>query len=286
MAVTVKTLADVAKPFSQMKYEELFTPKKGFLVWDDGKKSWGVQNLPPNDPAKYYSELVNRLIQTKAYRELPNAEAFVRRLNICRTNSSMQTPVLKFTPTIYFNSKDTNYSFLSNFYSTLILFKDHEDPNMLRLYPSCENAYQAHKVANYIHEKELVLEEKGSEEMAEDDEKPITSNDLEMLANSSSLNSKELANRLMISSRNTDKVAQYKYDLMLSIVAKKFQDNPAIAKWLKGTGQAHLVENTNDGFWGAKNPNDQTLHKDYTLPITAASRNILGRILMDVRNRI
>ena len=148
------------------------------------------------------------------------------------------------------------------FIRTWFLFKDHNNPEQLRLYSSCENAYQSHKVA-YL---------KTQEAPQEVEESPITAENLNKIADSSPSDSKDLADR-MIYVKNSDEIAKYKYNLMLEIVTKKFQDNPVIAKWLKKTEEAHLVENTNDSFWGAKDPYDATLSKDYTQPITTASRN-------------
>lgn len=281
MSAVARTLSQALSPFVKRGYETLFTPSAGFLKWDNDRKSWSVENLAPKE-AFNYDALIQRLVQDNAYREIPRLEEFLKRLNASRTPSLTKTPHFDNAPTIFFNSKEPNYNFLSNFHPTWFLFKDHNNPEQQRLYSSCENAYQAHKVA-YL-QAQVSKEAEGAEAAEEAAETPISAEDLNKIADSSPSDSKDLASR-MIYVKNSDELAKYKYNLMLEIVTKKFQDNPVLAKWLKKTGDAHLVENTNDSFWGAKNPYDATLSKDYAQSITAASRNVLGRILMEVRKK-
>ncbi len=281
MSAVAKTLSQALSPFIKKGYENLFTPKVGFLKWDNDRKSWSVEKLAPKE-AFDYDALIKCLLQGNAYREIARLEEFLKRLNASRTTSTTKAPQFNNASTIFFNSKEPNYNFLSNFHSTWFLFKDHNNPEQLRLYSSCENAYQAHKIAYFRAQIPKAAE--GVEAAEEAEETPITAEDLNKIADSSPSDSKDLAAR-MVYVKNSDEIAKYKYDLMLEVVTKKFQDNPVLANWLKKTEEAHLVENTNDSFWGAKNPYDATLSKDYTQPITKASRNVLGRILMEVRKK-
>jgi predicted NAD-dependent protein-ADP-ribosyltransferase YbiA (DUF1768 family) len=281
MSVTEKSLSNIIAPFAGNKYQALFTAQKGFLAWNGDKKCWEIQKKTPQNLGEYYNRVVEQLMITKAYQNIPHVDNFIRRLNSCRTIALVENPFSNSqtgkTHTIFFNSKDKNFNFLSNFHSTLILFKDHADLEEMRLYLSCENAYQTHKVKNLLSSQ--------TEDAAinpEDTNSSETSEMLEKIANASPLESKELA-KFAVFTKNTNEIAVMKHDLMREIVVKKFQDNPMLAQWLKQTGTAHLIENTSDSFWGAKDPHDPSLKKDYTHPITAESRNVLGRILMDVR---
>ncbi|MGL5626847.1 MAG: NADAR family protein [Candidatus Rhabdochlamydia sp.] len=279
MNIPKASLSKTLLVYSSKDYQNLFTPEVGFLTCLDKSKTWKIEKKTPENLVEYYSDVINCLIKTKAYQEIPNLTAFVKCLNTRLTSVLMKDP---FDPackhnTIFFNSKNQNFQFLSNFYSTLILFKDHDHPEKTRLYPTCENAYQAHKIKNIIQSQKEKPEISGYEIYSGFDFK-----DLEQLATISPPESKKLANEL-ISLQNTDEIAIMKYNLMNEIVKKKFQDNPTIDQWLKETASSCLVEDTNDKFWGSKQAHVSLLSKNHQLPISAKSRNVLGRILMDIR---
>jgi ribA/ribD-fused uncharacterized protein len=64
-----------------------------------------------------------------------------------------------------------------------------------------------------------------------------------------------------------------KVDVMRKAVAAKFEQHPEIAALLLGTGESRVVEHTkNDTFWGDGGD--------------GSGRNMLGRILMEVRARL
>lgn len=282
-----KSLSTILLPYSLQNYQILFTPKIGFLTYADKSSSWKIEQKTPENSVEYYNEIINCLIKTKAYQDIPNIDAFIKRLNSCLTHV-MDIPfnsTVDKSKTIFFNSKSQNFKFLSNFYSTLILFRDHDNPEKTRLYPSCENAYQTHKIANIFQLQKTKRTDKESNlettlEYETCNESGV--NYLEQLATVPPSKSKELAGKLAFV-KNTDEIAKMKYTLMHDIVTKKFEANPMISQWLKETGSALLVENTSDRFWGSKKAHDPSLNKSYKAPISAESRNVLGRILMDIR---
>jgi N-glycosidase YbiA len=60
---------------------------------------------------------------------------------------------------------------------------------------------------------------------------------------------------------------------MRKAVTAKFEQHPELTRLLLGTGDALLVENTsNDDYWGDGGD--------------GSGRNMLGRILMEVRQRL
>jgi len=64
-----------------------------------------------------------------------------------------------------------------------------------------------------------------------------------------------------------------KVDVMQKAVRAKFEQHPDLQKLLKSTGEARLVEHTeNDNYWGDGGD--------------GSGKNMLGRILMEVRGSI
>lgn len=64
-----------------------------------------------------------------------------------------------------------------------------------------------------------------------------------------------------------------KVDVMRKVVGAKFEQHPELATLLLATGDSSIIEHTeNDSFWGDGGD--------------GSGRNMLGRILMDVRARL
>ena len=69
---------------------------------------------------------------------------------------------------------------------------------------------------------------------------------------------------------------EVKYDIMCEIVFEKFRQNPDLAEKLLATGWGHLEEGNNHGdqIWGVCPPRSNF------------GKNLLGKILMDVREEL
>jgi len=248
-------------------YENLFTPRGGYLVFLAGG-GWGVQKIEPRDLKGYYESLVETLIRDKEYRAIAKPIFFVKRINCFFTSRLPFSKTAKKTA-IFFNSKIANYSYLSNFFTTLVLCEDPVEPSLLTLYPSSENAYQAYKIAHLakLERKEDVLAS------------------LKRIEESSPLESKREGAEFYIPP--TDIAARKKVQIMKGIVKKKFDQNPILAASLGATRGCHLIEESGDCFWGSSKPADyKELESSYRLPISLLSRNCLGRILMGVRDEM
>lgn len=278
MTSEVNSLADAVRPFSESGYEGLFSTarKGGFLVYEESSRTWSVQKVEPKDKQAYCTQIIADLISTQDYRGIQNLDAFVRRLNTYQFADAQWNGSSSKADRIFFNSKSKTDAFLSNFYPTLILFRDYNNPALLRLYPSSENAYQAHKVVRILEKQKQ--EPKLYPEALDGDWSEI----LEQIATAAPLESKQLAaNCIYI--ENSDGLAAMKYHLMHEIAIEKFRLNPVLRQFLVDSGKRELIENSSDRFWGAKEPNDPSLQQSYKLPIDMSSRNVLGRILMEVR---
>lgn len=281
MSAELNSFVESIRPFSESGYEGLFAPsrKGAYPVYDDKLQRWAIQKLEPRDRVAYYDQIARYLITTKCYRDIPDLEAFVRRLNVCRTADFGGASGSSKAEHIFFNSKSTTHPFFSNFYPTLILFRDHQDPTLLRLYPSSENVYQAHKIARIL-DKQKEAPELHAEVSGENWDEF-----LEEVAVADPLKSKQLA-ASCIYMENSDWLAQMKYELMHEIVSEKFRLNPTLQQLLGQTGEKELIEDSSDLFWGSKNSHDPSLQRSYSLPIDMTSRNVLGRILMEIRRAL
>lgn len=281
MSIQVNSLADAIRLFSDRGYEKLFSKAQGggFLVFEERAKTWSIQKLEPKDKDAYCQQIIADLISTQDYQGIPNLDAFIIRLNTYRSSDAQWSGSASKASYIFFNSKSKTDAFLSNFYPTLILFRDQNNPDRLRLYPSSENAYQVHKVA-YILEKQKEDPDLYPDVLDEDWDKI-----LEQIGSADPLESKQLAaNCIYI--ENSDELANMKYDLMHEIVSEKFRLNPILKQFLLQTGKKDLIEDSSDRFWGAKDPKDPDLRPSYNLPVDMASRNVLGRILMEIRENL
>lgn len=278
MACEANSLTNAVRQFSDSGYEGLFSSarKGGFLVYEASSRTWSVEKVETKDKQAYCTQIIADLISTQDYRGIPNLEAFVTRLNNYQSADAQWNGSSSKADRIFFNYKSKTDAFLYNFYPTLILFRDYNNPDLLRLYPSSENAYQAHKVVRILEKQKQ--EPDLYPEALDGDWNEI----LEQIATAHPLESKQLAaNWIYI--ENTDGLAEMKYQLMHEIAIEKFRLNPVLRQFLVDTGRKELIENSSDRFWGAKDPNDSNLQQSYKLPIDMSSRNVLGRILMEVR---
>ena len=164
----------------------------------------------------YYQGLVDRLVAKKDYRGLPKLEAFVARVNCCRTlcTVSAPPPLEENRKAIHFNSKSKDFAFLSNFFPTLVLFPDHRDKDIPTIFPSAENAYQAHMAC-----LALQREEETKEESRESEETGVDL--LFTIAIADPLLAKQLARLHTCGSPRSDDSAKVRAQLIHDIAVKK-----------------------------------------------------------------
>lgn len=270
MSAAAGTLESILSPYIKSGYNALFTPQGGYLDFKDNR--WSLTRATPRDLPAYYSNLVDILVRSQnILAGIRNLDVFVEQLNTRRTLVLYPNPPKMETSSsfIYFNSKSPGGSnFLSNFFETVVPFRSHNNPDQIALYPSSENAYQAHKLIA------LARREEGG---FLDDRDWIDS-----IAVASPSDSKKLSQQAGYEPP-TAGTAQMKAALMSEVLFTKFRSNPIILDWLLQTGDKDLVEDTSDSFWGSKDPKDPNLQKSYRREIDETSRNVLGRLLVTVR---
>jgi ribA/ribD-fused uncharacterized protein len=248
-------------------YNALFSPRGGYLVAADGG-GWRVQKLRPSDVSKHYTMLVRKLLEDKEYREVKKPVELIKRINGYFTDITGHSG-LSSREAILFNSKIASYSYLSNFYPTLLLCSDPLDRSTIRLYPSSENAYQASKICM----------------LASEIDRDEVSAAVERISVVSEHEAKRLGAEFYIPPSN--EAAQIKFDIMQDLTRSKFEQNLQLLKLLMQTSPKHLVEESGDRFWGAASPVDyKALEKSYADPVSLSSQNCLGRVLMCVRKEL
>jgi ribA/ribD-fused uncharacterized protein len=260
------SLRSVLEPF-RGDYNALFSPRGGYLVAVDGG-GWRVQKLRPSDVSKHYDLLVGKLLEDKEYREVKKPVELIKRINGYFTDITGHS-VFSSREAILFNSKIASYSYLSNFYPTLLLCSDPLDRSTIRLYPSSENAYQASKICM----------------LASEIDRDEVSAAVERISVVSEHEAKRLGAEFYIPPSN--EVCQKKSSIMKDLNRLKFEQNLPLLELLIQTNPKHLIEESGDRFWGASSPVDyKSLEKSYSEPISLSSQNCLGRVLMEVRTEL
>lgn len=143
-------------------------------------------------------------------------------------------------PEVLINFFDgTDFDFLSNFHPSPIEISGIK-------FPTVEHAFQAFKM--YSNEN------------------------FERVRNAESPSEAKRLGRTLLMRPDWDAI---KFETMLDLVRAKFKQNPDLAKRLKATGKAKLVEGTlwNDRIWGIDIK-------------TGIGKNWLGQILMEVRSEL
>lgn len=202
-----------------LNYENLFKPNAQLSY----NKTWQLikQHSPkkPSDRLSELNELAKKIILLPNADQIPNVEGFVRRFNeewiACQekvngrfVNKGDDSSKIKFS------SKEYSYSWLSNFFRTLVFSSS-------RIFYTAEHAYQAKKF-------------------------PTNSNlFLEIAESSDPLFAKQRAEKETVEISN-----ERRLELMREVAACKFRQNARLAELLKGSTGA-LVEQTTSAFWGA-----------------------------------
>jgi predicted NAD-dependent protein-ADP-ribosyltransferase YbiA (DUF1768 family) len=285
-AASAPSISTTLAPFAKNNYTTLFSSDGGFPVTEKGK--WKVTKVQPKDLSSYYSSLANYLVSSGDYDKIPKLEHFIIQFNSCRSSIDFPgTPKLTAkTHYIFFNSKNIKFQYLSNFYESLVLFRDHHNSKNLFLYPSSENAYQAHKIA-YLYQLSSKHSDKKERKKSESDPRnPLIDSIAKETSSQSKLLAKKISLDIPMKKPDPDSLARTKYKLLSEIVQVKFQYNTTIALHLKATEPCFLIENSSDLFWGSKKADDPALKKHLSGPISAKSRNCAGRILTETRSSL
>jgi predicted NAD-dependent protein-ADP-ribosyltransferase YbiA (DUF1768 family) len=278
------SLAEILQSsYSRRGYELLFTSERGFLRFDENNHRWSLTKTQPRNLSLYFSDFVDRLVKMESYDDIPEITLLVQRVNDVwqRTRGDEGfAPPTSSERYVYFNSHHHKYSCFSNFYPTLVVFSDPLNQSASRVYPSSENAYQAHKIVKIRQD----LENRANSSfemygMPEDDDDFV-----KLLSQVSIADPVESRAISKCNIEKSDDLAIYKAAIMKDILRQKFICNQQLHQWLMATKSLPIIEDTNDSFWGAKHPSDPELARSYRLPISQRSRNVVGRILMEIRN--
>jgi predicted NAD-dependent protein-ADP-ribosyltransferase YbiA (DUF1768 family) len=255
------------------------------LRFEENKKRWSLSKAQPRDLSVYYSDIVDRLVTLESCDDIPDVTRFVQRVNElwlrARGDESFSPPTSS-ERYVYFNSRHHKYRCFSNFYPTLVVFADPLNQSTSRVYRSSENAYQAHKTVKIRHD--FLSDENHMKHSFEMFGMPDDDEFVELLSRIATADPVESRAISKFNINKSDELANYKAAIMNDILRKKFACNQQLHDCLMATKALPIVEDTSDPFWGAKYPSDPELVKSYRLPISQRSRNVVGRILMEIRN--
>jgi predicted NAD-dependent protein-ADP-ribosyltransferase YbiA (DUF1768 family) len=139
-------------------YQNLFSPKTGYLKCQGANKVWAVTRAAPKDRAAMIDLMdgVREGLQGMKIADIPNAGDLVRRVNqvYCEVVFPRGEIPVK-GGVVGFNSRCKDVTrILSNFFGTLLIFTDPTTGEKI-IYPSSEAAYQAHKVLRLEIEERL-----------------------------------------------------------------------------------------------------------------------------------
>lgn len=251
------SLSEVLNTQFDGDYTSLFTHNGGYLYNDTG---WTLSKKAVRESEKleYFTKLAKSIVEN-GIGKIKNPEGFVKRFNEEWTPCVLKDRSIFMHDSegddsetdILFSSKIKKYSFLSNFFPTLILLNSPgQDGTPDHVYYTSEHAYLSWKIAN----------------IDPDTAKKIATG-------TDPLKTKKEVSRLE-GKTGTGRESKEKVEKMIEIVTKKFEQNPALAIKLSHTNKSPLLEATKDEFWGIGN---QTGNK---------GKNYLGKVIMKVRKNI
>lgn len=271
-------------------YESLFTSKMGCLTYtlpdvDSSRGKWSLRgrNISAFAAPDYYEKLSQHLMHS-IYREpqepaqIPNLEAFVKRFNTVSTKARLLIPeASKVDKYILFNFK-SEFSYLSNFFPTLILCPDFDGNGMPMIFSSVEAAYVAHRV---LCKKEFAVP------MVMGKEKLSINSPNERYDFLMALFDPLRAKKMVDSYVDPDQEDFLKKAmLMKKLVRIKFTTNPILLEELLRTNPMTLIEHTANSFWGDGNNPESCCNDDPKSRLTKNSRNVLGKLLMSLREHL
>lgn len=201
-------------------YENLGTHMGGLPVFNDkGKPGWKILKgkLKVEDIERLCQELCK---QNDDIATLPNLLHLVNRVNKLWFEAQNISFIREDLPNnIQFSSKSEKYSFLSNFFPTLVLINN-------RIYPSAENAYQTQKLL-------------------------ISGQETGDISTTSAKKAKKLNKHLATEDRE-------KLRIMNEVVIAKFSCNTFLKNMLINTRDVPLIERTGSTFWGKDDQDNGT----------------------------
>jgi ribA/ribD-fused uncharacterized protein len=229
--------------------DSFYSPKVGFLRYNGDKWSVSYRPFSKDEKQQAYKDITYQICK-EGLTELTELqrEDIIRRINAFFTN----TEVFSATPStsdevIFFNSNIRQYSYLSNFFHTLIV------DSQGNVFPSSEVYYQS-KLAKKI--SDVVL-------------------DFDILQ---PVKWKKKAEHLIqeyqqLHPDKTERLQKWSLSGMKMILEKKFSQNPVLSSFIRQTHPYHLAELSHtDPFYGT----DPSL----------SGENHLGQILMYLREKM
>jgi ribA/ribD-fused uncharacterized protein len=187
----------------------------------DPKKGWVISRapVPANKQSLFFQDLISELVKER-FNQLQNPEALIIRINIKFQKISSPTKV---PTTILFKSSSKEFSFLSNFFSTLIVYNG-------RLFRSSEHLYQWSVVV-----------------MLNPDIEDEAFNQISTIIDP--LKAKNYAHQVK-KTLHQDITPQQKLEIMNKVTRLKYSQNTQLREALIATGQTELREDTESAFWG------------------------------------
>ncbi|GAB4193867.1 MAG: hypothetical protein Tsb0015_16820 [Simkaniaceae bacterium] len=237
-------------------YSRLFDPKGGFFIHEK-KDQWSISRKPVSQSQRqeYFKKLALAIVK-QGLDNLENKDEFIKVFNRFWTEARLpfKTTGNKGSSQILFNSKESGYEYLSNFFQTLIKINE-------TIYPSAEHAYviEGLRTAGYEGSIDKTLEPAEIKKISTAFKKTLKSNGNQGLSD------------------------QDRLSLMKNIVHEKFTQNTVLQELLIKTNPLQLIEKTKDAFWGCGPYNDAEESK---IEMEICGSNHLGEILMRVRDSL
>lgn len=216
-------------------YSKLFTP--GHVLKLNMGKGWVIsQRVPSTREHKvFFTQLAADLadLSKEEMSNIPEKISLIRRVNEVWHQA---VPVENNDP-IYFSSKSESNYFLSNFYSTLIVFQD-------RVFPSSEHLYQWSLTR--------LVDPDTDHWAAMKDLTPLNSKKY----------SRNLQDRFGPVRPIEDKE---KLEVMDTVSKAKYEQNKDLQEGLAKTAPCRLIEDTESSFWGRGNDGKGENHLGHIL---------------------
>lgn len=211
------TLSDRLTPFCG-NYELLYTP--GNLL-DKTEKGWVLAKKPLT--SKTQDDLFQRVTLALLAEDLstiPNLEGLIIRINGIFRSLPIHSLPSPLPEKVEFKSSDPHFSFLSNFFRTLIVFEG-------KLFPTSEHLYQW-KIAT--------LKDPGQ-----------SARHYFNMRTLSPIESREYCHSI-----EGEVAPEQKIAVMRDVILLKYQQNPSLKAALMATHPRPLVEKTENPFWGGE----------------------------------
>lgn len=221
----MSTISEVLRDFKG-DYSSLFTPQGGWLKYDEKKKGWLITQIrvSKEQQKSYFKDLVGVLVNEPGNHQIEKPENLAKRINDMfhvHINCHFKPNDKDFS--IVFNSKDKEYSFLSNFHFTLLVLDG-------KFYASSENAYQDLQYNR--------------------DRKPDSNTDANLSPRSAKKQNKRLRRALELNGPLDEDAKNNKIRLMERVIQEKFRSNDTLRNALVATAPYDLKEKTDTDFWG------------------------------------